>query len=413
MVVHKYIKEFEKLGFGLFVHFGLYSILECGEWNLEINKLDHEKYNDLIYKFNPSKSWARNLVLTAKRAGCKYITITTRHHDGFSLYDTQGLTDFDAPHSKCGRDIIREFVDECNNYGIKPFFYHTLLDWYQESFKSDFKAYLKYLRDSVRILCTNYGKIGGIWFDGKWSNPNADWEEDELYGMIRSLQPTAMIINNTGTDALGQLGHIELDSVTFERGNPLPINLEGSPKYIASEMCQTIGEHWGYARDDYKLKGIPELITNLCDCRKYGSNFLLNVGPKPDGSLRPIDEASLLEIGQWVKINEEAIREPRPTDIKIDRHPESFILRKDDVLYLFCYNLSMVVDLNPNKLHESEYEFNFDFKEPIKKITWLDSKKEKVQFSQKNGKVSVHTVKYKYGKHLVIRVAKIELKDKK
>ena len=241
MIIEKRIKDFEKLGFGMFVHFGLYSIYAKGEWAFRGTTPD--KYEKLFDEFCPDKDWAKNLVSTAKKAGCKYITLTTRHHDGFSLYDTCGLNTYDAPHSPAGRDLIREFVDECNAQGIIPFFYHTLLDWHEKSYYEDFKKYLKYLRASVEILCKNYGKIGGLWFDGMWDKKGEDWEEDELYSLIRSYQPDAMIINNTGLGARGELGHIELDSVTFERGRPKPINLETSPKYIASEMCQIFANH--------------------------------------------------------------------------------------------------------------------------------------------------------------------------
>ena len=148
----------------------------------------------------------------------KYITLTTRHHEGFSLYDTQGLSNYDAVHSPAGRDLVKEFVEGCRAEGIIPFFYHTTLDWYQESFNKDFEAYLKYLRDSVRILCTNYGEIGGMWFDGNWSKPNEDWKLDKLYGMVRELQPEAMIIDNTGLRNRGEIGHPEIDCVTFEQG---------------------------------------------------------------------------------------------------------------------------------------------------------------------------------------------------
>ena len=216
MIVKQYIKEFEKLGFGMFVHFGVYSMIGNGEWVKQIHNISDEDYYEYVKKFNPDKNWAKELVAAAKGAGCKYITITTRHHDGFSLYDTCGLNDYDAPHT-CGRDVIREFVDECNAAGIIPFFYHTLLDWYHPEYNGDFKKYLAYLRDSVAILCKNYGKIGGIWFDGMWNKPSEDWEEDALYGMIRSYQPDAMIINNTGLSARGELGHMaEIPVVTRE-----------------------------------------------------------------------------------------------------------------------------------------------------------------------------------------------------
>ena len=125
-----YIERFSHLGFGMFVHFGLYSVIGKGEWYLTSNpNADINKYNALINKFKIKKNWAKDLVATAKNAGCKYITLTTRHHDGFSLYDTKGMNDFDAPHSAAGRDLIKEFADECHKAGIVPFFYHTLLDW--------------------------------------------------------------------------------------------------------------------------------------------------------------------------------------------------------------------------------------------------------------------------------------------
>ena len=154
----------------MFVHFGLYSILGTGEWSKHSLNISDEAYESLKDRFEPKQDWAAELVKIAKNAGCKYITLTTRHHDGFSLYDTCGLNDYDAPHAKCGRDLIREFVDACNQEGIIPFFYHTLLDWREESYQTDFPKYLEYLRKSVEIICKNYGKIGGIWFDGMWDS---------------------------------------------------------------------------------------------------------------------------------------------------------------------------------------------------------------------------------------------------
>lgn len=158
MIIEKRIKEFEKLGFGMFVHFGLYSILGKGEWSKHIYKIPDNEYEPLKDKFEPDTDWAEKLAETARNTGCKYITLTTRHHDGFSLYDTKGMNDYDAPHSKCGRDIVKEFVDACNKHGIIPFFYHTLLDWYNKDYVNDFNSYLEYLRKSIEILCTNYGK---------------------------------------------------------------------------------------------------------------------------------------------------------------------------------------------------------------------------------------------------------------
>ena len=156
----KYIKDFEQLAFGMFVHFGLYSKLNVGEWTFHIHKRNMDEYKLLADSFDV-KSMA-DIVRVAKSAGCKYVCLTTRHHEGFSLYDTKGMNEFDAMHTPSGRDLVREFVDECRKEGLVPFFYHTTLDWYNPDFNNDFDKYLDYLYDSVEILCTQYGEIGGI-----------------------------------------------------------------------------------------------------------------------------------------------------------------------------------------------------------------------------------------------------------
>lgn len=406
MIIKQYIKDFEKLGFGMFVHFGVYSILGTGEWSQKLLKISKEDYMPLAEEFNPKPDWAIELVRTAKNAGCKYITLTTRHHDGFSLYDTCGLNTYDAPHSKCGRDLVREFVDACNMEGIIPFFYHTFLDWYEESYQNDFPKYLEYLRNSVEILCKNYGKIGGIWFDGMWDKPDDDWEEDALYGTIRKYQPEAMIINNTGLFARGALGHIELDGVTFERGKPEPINMEGAAKYVASEMCEVFNDHWGYAREDLNYKSPAQMIQELADCRRYRSNMLMNVGPMEDGSIREIDKATLNLMGTWLSYFSEAIYEPIPTSIQIEGKPDDFILKHENTYYMFCYHLPMIADGNVALNERANYINKFELAETIESITWMDNGSE-VSFVQEGDQVTVTTVPFLYGRNLVVRVAKI------
>lgn len=406
MIVKKYVQDFEKLGFGMFVHFGLYSMLGKGEWAKLSLQITDEEYEPLVKTFHPKPTWAKELAKTAKGAGCKYITLTTRHHDGFSLYDTCGLNDYDAPHSACGRDLVREFVDACREEGLIPFFYHTLLDWREPLYRNDFPEYLKYLRASVEILCKNYGTIGGIWFDGMWDKSEADWEEDALYGMIRSYQPEAMIINNTGLSARGTLGHIELDSVTFERGKPQPLNFEGVPKYVASEMCEILADHWGYAREDLAYRSPAQMISELAECRKYGSNMLLNVGPMGDGSLRPIDAAVLGIVGEWVSYYEEAIRAPRPAQIAVTNKEDDFLLQDGNQYYLFCFHLPMRGDANVAQGEEGDFSDIFELQKQIKSICWMDNG-EAVDYEQEGSNVTVHTVPFCYGRNLVVRVAKI------
>lgn len=409
MIIKQYIKDFENLGFGMFVHFGLYSVLGQGEWVKEIHKIPDSEYEKLTERFCPKSDWAIELVKAAKKAGCKYITLTTRHHDGFSLFDTCGLNTYDAPHSMCGRDLVREFVDACNEENIIPFLYHTLLDWREESFHTDFPRYLEYLRKSVEIICKNYGKIGGLWFDGMWSKPEEDWEEDALYCLIRQYQPEAMIINNTGLSAQGALGHIELDSVTFERGKPQAINMEGAPKYVASEMCEIFATHWGYAGEDLTYKAPSQMICELANCRRYRSNMLMNVGPMGDGSIREIDRAILNVMGTWVSYFDEAIRKPQPTKIEVKGKPDDFILQDGKNYYLFCYNLPTRGDANVAIFTDTEYDSSFEFPEEIQSVTWMDND-DAVQFKQDGNQVTVTTVPYFYGRNLVVRVAKIVCK---
>lgn len=406
MIVKQYIKDFENLGFGMFVHFGLYSVLGTAEWAKYSNQIPDETYDLLVEQFEPKEDWAIELVKTAKQAGCKYITLTTRHHDGFSLFDTCGLNTYDAPHSKCGRDLVREFVEACNAEGIIPFFYHTLLDWHEESYQTDFSKYLKYLRKSVEVICKNYGKIGGIWFDGMWDKPDADWEEDALYETIRKYQPEAMIINNTGLSAQGALGHMELDSVTFERGKPEPLNMEGAPKYVASEMCEVFCDHWGYAKEDLNYKSPAQMIRELADCRRYRSNMLMNIGPMGDGSIREMDRAILNLMGKWVAYFDEAIRKPAPTGIEIEGKPDDFILKHENYYYLFCYNLPMSADPNVAVFKEAQYESKFKLADKIRAVTWMDNEAA-VEYMQDGENVMVTTVPYTYGRSLVVRVAKI------
>lgn len=411
MIVKEYIKRFEKLEFGLFVHFGLYSVIGRGEWALELCRdITDEEYEKLPERFNPDKDWARELARTAKSAGCKYITLTTRHHDGFSLYDNSPLNTYDAPHALCGRDLIREFVDACREYDLIPFFYHTLLDWREKSYKDNFKEYLKYLRSSIEILSTKYGKIGGFWFDGMWNKPDEDWEEDELYSLIRKYQPEAMIINNTGLSARGALGHIELDSVTFERGRPQPINKDGAPKYIASEMCQIFGDHWGYASLDFNFKSLSEIICDYCNCRRFGSNLLINVGPMANGKLRPLDTAMLTTLGEWIARFSEGAQGTQKTDIEVSGREDDFLLKGDGAYYLFCHELPMLGSENVviNDTNRHEFTVRFDLDEKIKSVSWLDTGAP-LEYTQSGKNVTITTSNQPYGQSVVVRIAKISI----
>lgn len=394
----EYIERFSRLGYGMFVHFGLYSAFEQGEWYLTSNPHpDKQAYYNYINKFNVKKTWAKELVKTAKKAGCKYITLTTRHHDGFSLYDTRGLSDFDAPHSACKRDLIKEFADECHKNGIVPFFYHTLLDWHNKDYANNFPAYIDYLDKSIEILCTSYGSVGGFWFDGMWDKPNENWQEDRIYGTIRKYQPEAMIINNTGLSELGKTGHREIDSVTFERGKTTFV--DRSEKPVAGEMCQVLNDHWGYAKDDCNFKSVKELIENLVDCRKFDCNFLLNTGLKGDGSINVMDKCLYLEIAKWIKANKNFIYNAKSCFVTAEN---ADIVYDGKYYYALIKNVPMAAD--PNVALQGVV-FNVKINANIKNAVWLDNG-EKIAVNKNE-----FTVKpFYYGTSHSVRVARFKVK---
>lgn len=407
----KYIADFEQLGFGMFVHWGLYSQLGKGEWIKFVEKIPSEEYEKLFDKFTAEDFDAEDLALTAKAAGCKYIVLTTRHHEGFSLYDTCGLSEFDAPHSPAKRDLIREYVDACRKHDIIPFFYHTTLDWHNENFNNDFDKYLEYLRKSVEILCKNYGKIGGLWFDGNWSKPNADWKEDELYKTIRKYQPETMIINNTGLGERGKIGNPEIDSVTFEQGRPTPLDREGMEKYVAAEMCQTVNDNWGIGLYDFNYKSPGELIETLCNCRKAGANYLLNIGPEAQGKINSYQKELLKLLGSWNKLFGEAIYNGRP--YSAGGMGKNFILKSEDKkhLYIFAFDLGVVG--NENVTVGTRFSGSYSFgnvKDKVSSIQWLDNG-EKLDFMQNDNMLCINLTRSDHGSCFCVRVARADISN--
>jgi alpha-L-fucosidase len=395
----------------MFVHWGLYSQLGRGEWVQHQEKIPIQEYAKLKDSFTAADFDARNFARLAKAAGMKYITLTTRHHEGFSLYDTRGLSDFDAPHSPAGRDLIAEFVEACRAEDIVPFFYHTTLDWRWESHTCDdakFNEYLDYLHASVEVLCKHYGDIGGFWFDGNWSRPKADWKEDRLYSMIRRYLPEAMIINNTGLGKLGALGHPEIDSTTFEQGLPAAPNREGWPKYVAGEMCQTMNAHWGIGYKDFKYLSPKEIIENLSACRKVSANYLLNIGPTATGAIPAYEEAVLRRAGEWVRENATPIYNGRPLPVLCEGR--DFVLEAEDGLYYFAYDLALEGDEHVVRGEDGNGPRALaDLHIPISGVQWLDSG-EQLTFIQDTtrGVAALDCTGYPYGTNMVVRVARLK-----
>ena len=406
------IARFERMGFGMFVHWGLYSQIGRGEWAKHYQQIPTDEYIKLMKTFTAKDFSGREFARLAKRAGMKYITLTSRHHDGFSLYDTRGLSPHDVTHTPAKRDLIRDFVEGCRAEGIVPMLYHTTLDWTEPRFEKDFPAYLQYLRDSIEILCTRYGPIGGLWFDGNWSKKGADWQEDKLYAVIRKHQPDALIINNTGIQEGGRLGNPEIDSVTFERGRPQPLDRRGHPKYVTAEMCHTMNFHWGIADRDFNYLSPAHVITELCRARRAGANLLMNLGPHAQGKLPEYESAAFERVGDWIRLhggNAGPIYQGRPTSIQ--GQEEDFALELNGDLYLFIFDLTatsntMAHGQPPSRGPGKRVFINVD--KPYRTAEWLDNgEKLKIESDSTARKLTLHATAYPYGTNTVVRVARL------
>lgn len=407
-IPEKRIAEYESLGFGLFMHWGLYSLLGKGEWNQYFDKTPPDEYARMKERFTAAEFRPGEIAALARQAGMRYIVLTTRHHEGFSLYDTRGLSDFDAPHSAAGRDLVAEFAEACREEDILPFFYHTTVDWHNPDYKNDFPAYRQFLRESVEVLCRNYGRVGGFWFDGNWDQPGADWREGELYAVIRKYQPDAIIVNNPGWRNPGVLTHPEVDVACFEQGNPQPLSHNGEGKYVAGEMCQTINGHWGCGRKDFRYKSIPELIKTLCACRRAGANYLLNVGPDAQGALPPLACEMLRTLGEWISPIAKPFYEGRPTSVSCQG--DDFVLQTaDGRLFLFVTDLQThnptQVTLAPEGIGPRAC---LGIQSKIGRAQWLDNGRP-VEFFQDTeaGLFSYYARGFDYGCDTVVRVAEL------
>ncbi len=407
------IARFERMGFGMFVHWGLYSQIGRGEWAKHFQKIPTDEYMKLMKSFTAKDFKPREWARQAKLAGMNYITLTSRHHDGFSLYDTRGLSPIDVTHTPAKRDLIRDFVEGCRAEGILPMLYHTTLDWSEPRFEADFPAYLQYLRDSVEILCTRYGPIGGLWFDGNWSKPKADWQEDKLYGVIRKHQPEALIINNTGIGDGGKLGNPEIDSVTFERGRPKALDRRGHPKYVAAEMCHTMNFHWGVASRDFNYLSPAHVIEELCLARRAGANLLMNLGPEAQGKLPAYEMAAFQRVGDWIRLHGGAsgpIYQGRTSAVR--GQGDDFALELDGDLYLFVLNLTATANTQAQGV-AAKGPGKRVFSEITRKYAsaqWMDSDEElKLEQDAATKQLTLNATAYPYGTNTVVRVARLRV----
>lgn len=311
---------FENNRFGVFLHWGLYSLFAQGEWYMTNDNINCHEYAKSAAAFYPHNFDAAKWVAAIKAAGARYICFTTRHHDGFSMWDTD-CSDYDIELTPYGKDILRQLADECHRQGIKLHLYYSLIDWTREDYpigrtgqgtgrkgQADWPAYYDFMKCQLRELLTRYGTVDCIWFDGVWDHDRDstfNWQLDGLYSLIHELQPACLVGNNHHLPPFpGE------DIQIFERDVPgeNKAGLSGQAiGHLPLETCQTMNGMWGYKIKDQNYKSPTELIRLLTRTAAKGANLLLNIGPQPDGSLPDTALSRLQAIGTWLDKHGDAI----------------------------------------------------------------------------------------------------------
>ena len=337
-VSEKGLTWFQNARFGMFIHWGLYSLIGRGEWVMHWEKIPVPEYEKLVPQFNPVDFSADEWVKLAADAGQKYMVITSRHHDGFSMYDSK-LSDYKITNSPFQRDPLAELAEACAKNGqVKLGFYVSLLDWHHPAYRFRDESilawgdYIGFLHGQVRELCADYGDLACIWFDGDWPRqdlegdrwyfaPGGSFEYENLYGIIRELQPDAVIINNRHEEPLpGE------DVQGFEQDFPGENTASFNTTAIYDlpvEVCMTINDNWGIHFDDENLKSTRQLVHNLVKSASVDGNYLLNVGPTAEGTILPEHARRLREVGMWLKLNGESVYGTRSGLIRTTRETVS------------------------------------------------------------------------------------------
>jgi alpha-L-fucosidase len=345
--------------FGMFIHWGLYSIPagvwkgqelnkwpHCATWTRNIFSIPTNEWDPLIHKFNPVSYHPREWAKLAKTAGMKYAVLTAKHHEGFCLFDSK-LTDFTSMHAPAHRDLVREWLDAFRAEGIRVGFYYSLIDWHHPDYpvagdslhperarpealaqRRDLNKYLDYMHGQVRELMTNYGKIDVLWFDFSYDKMQGEaWRGTELMKMVRTLQPHIIVNDRVGVGG---------DYTTPEQ--TIPANGTGKDW----ETCMTINGTWGYRSGDHNWKSADALIRNLVEIASKGGNYLLNVGPTAEGVIPEASVDRLTHIGRWMQVNSEAIygasASPFPKSPPWGRCSQKRLPNGNTRLYLFVFD---------------------------------------------------------------------------
>jgi alpha-L-fucosidase len=339
---------FQDAKFGMFIHWGVWSQLEAGEWVMENRGIRAADYERIAPTWNPTRFDPVAWVSAAKAAGMKYVTLVAKHHDGFALWDSR-VSDWDVvDRTPFGRDIVKALADECARQGLKLFLYYSQLDWHHADYfplgrtghqagrasGGDWSRYLDFLDAQLTELLTHYGPIGGIWFDGMWDKPDADWRLDRTYRLIHRLQPAALIIPNHH-----QAPRPGEDVQTFEKDLPGANTAGFNTTEVGAlplETSETMNDSWGYSITDHHWKSSAQLIRDLVEAAGRNANFLLNVGPMPDGAVPPESIRILSEIGEWYRTYGESIAGTRGGPLP--PRPWGVTTRRGDRVYLHVLN---------------------------------------------------------------------------
>lgn len=283
--------------FGMFVHWGLYSVIGQHEWAMEIEGIPIPQYELLARHFTPRPNAAREWAALARRAGQKYMVMTTKHHEGFCMFDSQ-LTDYCAPRQAAGRDLVREYVEAARAEGLRVGFYYSLMDWHHPdgarcaTDEAARRRFVDYTHGLIRELMTNYGKVDILWYDVDWPLTAEQWESERMNKMVFELQPEIIVNNRNGLPG---------DFSTPEQ------HIEAAQSGRAWETCMTLNDSWGYQKADDAWKTPKTIVDNLATCARGGGNYLLNIGPKADGSVPEESIAILNRVGQWTSRNARSI----------------------------------------------------------------------------------------------------------
>lgn len=384
-------KWFEDARFGMFVHFGPYSVLGNGEWIMNNRPIKTTEYRRLQDFFNPVAFNAEEWVRIAKDAGAGYITFTSRHHDSFSNWDTK-QSDWNIMNTPYGKDMLKQLADECHKEGIKLVLYYSLLDWMRTDYQyatgrtgkgtgrtehGNWNDYIHFMKEQLTELLTNYGPIAGIWFDGHWDQTSdknrtnaetyVDWHYDEIYGLIRRLQPDCLVANNHHLPPFeGE------DYQIFERDVPGENTAGHSGQEISRKMpletCQTINNSWGFSITDDKYKSTKELLHLLIRTAGTGANLLLNVGPMPNGKIQTECVERLQQMGEWLTKYGHTIYGTKGGPVA--PQPWGAVTAKDKTIYIHVLDAEIAsISLQLPKIKSAEW-MNTD-----SRLEWKQDKK--------------------------------------